>query len=112
MTMSRYDTKRVSGKGSPIEAYCMEMSTHPSKYCTIFPFLDHAIHFGLGESESERLSTRITRGDSFPGGFDTLQTLRSPLEACVASISDFCFDEEACQAKDTIGDGPREVVKV
>lgn len=55
---------------------------------------------------------RITRGDSFPGGFATLQTLRSPLEACVASMSDFCFEDEACQANDTIGDGPREVVKV
>lgn len=95
-----------------MEAYYIGVSTHPSRYCTIFPFFDHAIHFGVTESESDRFSTRITRGDSFPGGFATLQTLRSPLDACVASISDFCFEEEACQANDTIGDGPREVVKV
>lgn len=41
-----------------------------------------------------------------------LQTLRSPSAVCVASMSDFCFDEDACQANDTIGDGPLDVVKV
>jgi hypothetical protein len=30
----------------------------------------------------------------------------------VASISDFCFDDDACHANDTIGDGPLEVVIV
>ena len=45
-------------------------------------------------------------------GFDTLHTRKSPLEACVASISDFCFEDEACQAIEIIGEGPREVVKV
>lgn len=86
--------------------------THPSKYCTIFPFLDHAIHFGSAEVESERFRTRITRGDSFPGGFATLHTLKSPLEAWVANMSDFCFEDEACQASEIIGEGPRAVVKV
>lgn len=93
-------------------AYCIAVSAYPSRYCTILPFLDHAIHFGLVESESERFNTRITRGDSFTGGFATLQTLKSPLEACVANISDFCLEEEACQANDIIGEGPREVVRV
>jgi hypothetical protein len=41
-------------------------------------------------------------------GFATLQTLRSPFDDRVASISDFCLEEEACHANDTIGDGPRE----
>jgi hypothetical protein len=27
-------------------------------------------------------------------------------------MSDFCFEDEACQAREMIGDGPREVVKV
>lgn len=27
-------------------------------------------------------------------------------------MSDFCFDDEACHAKLTIGDGPLEVVKL
>lgn len=30
----------------------------------------------------------------------------------MASISDFCFDDEACQASDTMGDGARDVVRV
>jgi hypothetical protein len=54
----------------------------------------------------------MTRGGSFPAGFDTLHTRRSPSEDKVANISDFCFDEDACQAMETIGDGPREVVIV
>lgn len=54
---------------------------HPSRYCTIRPFLDHDIHLGSAELESDRFSTRMTLGDSFPGGFATLQTLKSPLEA-------------------------------
>ena len=89
-----------------------QVHAHPSKYCTTFPFLDHAIHLGSADVESDRLSTRITRGASFPGGFATLQTLKSPLEACVANMSDFCFDEDACQASEIMGEGPREVVKV
>lgn len=87
-------------------------ATHPFKNCTIFPFLDQAIHFGIEDSGSDRFKTRIARGVSLPGGFDILQTLRSPLADCVASISDFCFDEEACQASEVMGDGPRDEVKV
>jgi hypothetical protein len=85
---------------------------HPSKYCTSLPFFDHPIHLGSDEFESDRFNTLITRGDSFPGGFATLQTRKSPFDDCVASMSDFCFDEDACQAKEIIGDGPREVVRV
>lgn len=86
--------------------------TYPSRYCTILPFFDQAIHFGSEDVESDLFSTRMTRGDSFPGGFATLQTRKSPLEACVANMSDFCFDDEACHARERIGDGPREVVNV
>lgn len=86
---------------------------YPSKYCIIFPFFDQAIHLGsAGEEISDLFKTRITRGASFPGGFATLHTLRSPLADIVASISDFCFDDDACHAIETIGDGPREVVMV
>lgn len=79
----------------------------------IFPFLDQPIHFGSdGDDASARLRTRMTRGTSFPGGFATLQTRRSPLVDIVASISDFCLEDEACHANEVIGDGPRDVVIV
>lgn len=74
--------------------------------------MDHAIHFGPEEYGSDLLRALITLGDSVPGGFGTLQTLRSPSDVCEASISDFCFDDDACQAKLTIGDGPLAVVSV
>ena len=41
-----------------------------------------------------------------------LQTLRSPLAICTASMSDFCFELDACQASPTIGDGAIEVDRV
>jgi len=50
---------------------------------------------------------RIVLGDSAVGGFETLQILRSPSMVCEANISDFCFVDEACQAKLTIGEGAR-----
>ena len=46
------------------------------------------------------------------GAFGILQTLRSPSEVCVASISDFCFEDDPCQANPVTLEGPREVVKV
>lgn len=54
----------------------------------------------------------MTLGVSLVGGFATLQTRRSPSNVCVASMSDFCFDDEACHVSETIGDGPRDVVSV
>ena len=56
------------------------------------------------------LSIRMVRGVSFSAGLETLQTLRSPFAAWEASISDFCFDEEACHANPIVGDGPRGVL--
>ena len=88
------------------------MLTYPFRNCTIFPFLDQAIHLGVEGSESDRFKTLIALGVSFPGGFDMLQTLKSPFAAWVASISDFCFDDDACHASEIIGDGPRDVVNV
>ena len=46
------------------------------------------------------------------GGFATLHTRRSPSVVCVASMSDFCFVDDACHARCAIGDGPREVDSV
>jgi hypothetical protein len=46
------------------------------------------------------------------GDFAMLQTRRSPSFVCVANISDFWRDEEACHASVTIGEGPREVVRL
>lgn len=51
-------------------------------------------------------------GVSAVGGFAILQTRRSPSDVCVANISDFCFDEDACQASITIGEGARVDVRV
>lgn len=51
-------------------------------------------------------------GDSAVGGLETLQTRRSPSEVCVANISDFCLVDDACQARFTIDEGARGVVKV
>lgn len=51
-------------------------------------------------------------GGSAVGGFETLHTLTSPSLVCVASISDFCFVDDACQARLTIGEGARGVVNV
>ena len=77
------------------------------------PFLDHDIQVLPGmKSENGRLSTRMTRGGSVLGGFDTLHTLRSPSAVWDASISDFCLEEEACQLRFVIGDGALEVVRV
>ena len=51
-------------------------------------------------------------GGSEWGGFGTLHTRKSPSKVCVANISDFCFEEEACQASPVICDGALEVVSV
>jgi hypothetical protein len=76
------------------------------------PFFDHAIQLGPGANVSALFSTRMTLGASLVGGLATLQTLRSPSEVWVASISDFCFDEEACHARFAIGEGPLDVLSV
>lgn len=55
---------------------------------------------------------RIVFGVSAVGGFDTLQTRRSPSHVWEANISDFCLDDEACQASETMGEGERWVVRV
>lgn len=55
---------------------------------------------------------RMVFGDSAVGGFDTLHIRKSPSIVCDASISDFCFVDEACQARLTMGEGARWVVRV
>jgi hypothetical protein len=54
----------------------------------------------------------MTLGASLVGGLATLQTLKSPSEVCVASISDFCLDDEACHARFAIAEGPLDVLRV
>jgi hypothetical protein len=76
------------------------------------PFLDHALQLRPARKSSDLFRARITRGISLDGGLATLHTLRSPSYVCVASMSDFCLEEEACHAKVAIGDGLREVVRV
>ena len=51
-------------------------------------------------------------GASAVAGFATLQTRRSPSIVCDTSMSDFCFVDEACQARLTMGEGARAVVRV
>lgn len=51
-------------------------------------------------------------GGSAAGGFATLQTLKSPSAVCIASMSDFCFVEDACHAKWAMGDGARGMGRV
>lgn len=87
--------------------------TYPSRYWTTFPFLDQDIHFSAEESTGYGLfKSLIVLGSSLMGGFATLNTFNSPLADCTASISDFCFGEEACHAKPAIRDGSWETVKV
>jgi hypothetical protein len=54
----------------------------------------------------------ITVGGSPIGPLGTLQTRRSPSIVCDASMSDFCFDEEPCQANCMMGEGGRCVLSV
>lgn len=70
------------------------------------------MHLGPLLYGSDLFSARITRGESFDGGFDTLQTRRSPSRVWVANISDFCLEDEACHDIAAIGDGPLDVVNV
>ena len=41
-----------------------------------------------------------------------LHTRKSQLALCTANMSDFCFDEDACHAKPTIGAGATELERV
>lgn len=51
-------------------------------------------------------------GVSPPDCFGTLQTLKSPSEVCVASMSVFCFDDDPCQASPVIRAGDLVVFRV
>lgn len=69
------------------------------------PFFDHANQHSPGVTLSDLLRIRITLGGSVCGAFATLQTRRSPSAVCVASISDFCLDDDPCHDKAVIGEG-------
>ena len=46
------------------------------------------------------------------GTLGTLHTLRSPSDVWAANISDFCLDDEPCQASPAMGEGDRGLVRV
>lgn len=77
------------------------------------PFFDQPIQLGPIWWFSVFLSIRTTlAGSSLLYDLDTLQTRRSPSAVCTASMSDFWRDEEACQAKLTMEDGPLLVLRL
>lgn len=79
----------------------------------IRPFFDHASQFGPARKFSVRLRTLTTLAVSLlVGDFAMLQTRRSPSLVCVANISDFWREEDACHANVTIGEGPLDVLKL
>lgn len=87
--------------------------SYPSEYWIMRPFFDQASQFGPGIEFSLLLRTRTTLAASLlEGDFAMLQTRRSPSWVWVASMSDFCREDEACHARVTIGDGALEVVKL
>lgn len=88
------------------------VTCYPSEYCTILPFLDHPNQHGPPSRFSGRPRMRITQGASLLGGLGTLQTRRSPSADCVASMSDFCFEDEPCHARLMIGEGSLGVLSV
>lgn len=51
-------------------------------------------------------------GTSAVGGLATLHTRKSPSKVCVASMSDFCFEDDVCHDRLAIGEGAREIVNV
>lgn len=89
------------------------LCAYPSEYWIMRPFFDQASQFGPAMKFSFLLSTRtILAASLLEGDFAMLQTRRSPSWVWVASMSDFCREEEACHARVTIGDGALEVVKL
>ena len=78
----------------------------------ILPFFDHAIQFAPDSELSPRFRTLMVFGTSAPAGLAILHTRKSPSALCTANISDLCLEEEACQARPTMGDGAREVDRV
>lgn len=87
-------------------------STYPSEYCKILPFFDHANQLRHGSTLSLLFKIRMVLGCSAVGGFETLQTRRSPSIVWEANMSDRCFVDDACHDRFTIGEGARGVVKV
>lgn len=85
---------------------------YPSEYCRILPFLDHANQLRPDSTLSLLFKILMVLGDSAVGGFETLHTRKSPSDVCVANMSDFCFVDDACHARFTIGEGARGVVNV
>ena len=90
----------------------MKVLTYPSENCKILPFFDQAHQCSPGSTLSLLFKIRKVFGVSLLGGLETLQTRRSPSTLCVASMSDLCFVEEACQTKFATGERERAAVRV
>jgi len=85
--------------------------TYPAEYCTMRPFRDHPSQLFPRPEASGRFNTRTSLALSSPSSdLGTLHTRRSPSLVCTASISDFCFDEEACHARVVMVEGCTDVV--
>ena len=95
-----------------VTEFDQEKLTYPSEYCKTLPFLDHAHQCSPGSTLSLLFKMRKVFGVSVFGGFETLQTRRSPSTVCVASMSDLCFVEEACHTRLATAEGERAAVNV
>ena len=103
----------VSKRARPKINNARYRDTHPSENWTMRPFLDHPSQLGPGCRPSPLFNTLTTFAASIVlDDLAMLQTRKSPSWVCVASISDFCREDEACHARVTIGDGPLDVVRL
>lgn len=87
--------------------------TYESENWMMRPFLDQPIHWEPVGAPSVffRMRTTLTASSELCD-LATLQTRRSPSRVCDDSMSDFCLDDDACQARVTIGEGALLVVRL
>lgn len=77
------------------------------------PFFDQPIQLGPFRKLSFRFRIRTTfAGSLLLNDFATLHTLKSPSSVCTANMSDFWREDDACQARVTIGEGALEVLRL
>lgn len=76
------------------------------------PFFDQETQLRPAVIFSERFKIRMTLGIPLVGGLGTLQTRRSPSAFWIASMSDFCFEEDACHVSIEMGEGDLAVLRV
>lgn len=76
------------------------------------PFLDQDTQLRPDTKVSLRFKIRMTLGMPVVGGLGTLQTLKSPSAFWIASMSDFCFEDDACHVSMEMGEGDLVVLSV